>query len=268
MFNRRMFVIIAFSLIVIGVLGAWFTFPISITSAPFKVDKVISGKPIDTILFDSTEANLTIVPTDHSDIQLSLRGKGDKFNEKQFVVNTSDSTLKVTFQIEDSKWYDFYTWEQTPSLHVQLPKKIYQSLYIKNHNGSIEVTQQQIKEMNIHAANGAIIFKQIESSQIETSSVNGQIQMQNVTGNINGETVNGEIDLALSDLNRTLTLSSENGSILVKTKQKPVNNTIHAQTVNGRINLFDQYTGSAFFGEGDHRVQLKTTNGSIDVLQE
>jgi len=86
-----------------------------------------------------------------------------------------------------------------------------------------------------------------------------------VTGDVVGITDNGRIGLQTEDLNRNLDFKTDNGSILIETRNQPTNVSIHSKTGHGRVDIFGERNSRTVFGAGENSIRLKSDNGSITV---
>lgn len=91
--------------------------------------------------------------------------------------------------------------------------------------------------------------------------------MDNVEGEIRGSTDNGRILLLTNKINWPIDLSTDNGSIEIKTKSEPTNATINAEVGNGKITIFGEETKLKTFGKGESLIKLQTDNGRITVTK-
>jgi len=189
------------------------------------------------------------------------------------------------------------------TLNVSIPSKLYQSLVMKTDNGRIEATKilgktvtantdngrihlQEIAATSLTAEtdNGRIVLEKIQAEHIRTKTDNGRIEMsyveaesigaesdngriefEHVTGDVVGITDNGRIGLQTEDLNRNLDFKTDNGSILIETRNQPTNVSIHSKTGHGRVDIFGERNSRTVFGAGENSIRLKSDNGSITV---
>lgn len=244
------------------------------------------------------------------DIGLSLDGKmhvdvEDKGYNQQLFVDILDRTLVITLKEEVKKWgiFSFTINTKSPKVTVQLPPKIYDSIKImtdngkveganlesiiltaKSDNGSIQFTDTKAAELSIRSDNGAlkldssrveklkaksdngkIELTDIWAEQVKLQTDNGSILMDNVEGKIDSESDNGKITLTTSSLDRDITLKTDNGGITIETTSEPSNASIHAHRDYGKAKIFGVKSNHTVYGAGQHSIVLKTDNGSIDI---
>ena len=189
------------------------------------------------------------------------------------------------------------------TLNVFIPTKVYQSFVMKSDNGRIDVKKLLAKnvaantdngriQLNEIAAtsltaetdNGRITLKKIQSDLVKTKTDNGRVEMQfveadtifaesdngqielgDVDGAITGTTDNGRITLQTTHLNQNIDFQTDNGSILIESRNEPTNVSVHAKTSNGKIDVFGEHNSRTVFGDGEHVIRLKSGNGRITV---
>lgn len=229
----------------------------------------------------------------------------DKGYNQQLFVDVLDRTLVVTLKEEVKKWgiFSFTINTKSPQVRVQLPSKIYDSLKIvtdngrifgtdlesiilaaKSDNGSICFEDTKTAELSIRSDNGALKLKSsrtekaemksdngkielenVAAEQLRIQSDNGSILMDNVEGRISAESDNGRIRLYTSNLDRDITLKTDNGGITVETAEEPTNAAIHAHKDYGKAKIFGVKSNHTVYGAGKNSIILKTDNGSIEV---
>ncbi|MDR0266686.1 LiaI-LiaF-like domain-containing protein [Paenibacillus sp.] len=227
----------------------------------------------------------------------------DRMIEERWKVNTEGDTLVLSLN-DDNNWFSFFNIEfdkDEEYLNVQIPKPLEVEVHTKNDsikgretgagftavttNGSINLTQiegivsattsnssitlEQIKD-NVSATttNGTVRVTDVGgSAQLKTS--NSAITVNNIAGGLTAKTTNGSIK-GTSAIGGDWNCSSSNGSISLGIP-KNTNAEIKAKTTNSSIkgNISwvqdDDDKRSATIGDGTHKVELDTTNGSIKV---
>ena len=74
--------------------------------------------------------------------------------------------------------------------------------------------------------------------------------------------------MVTDNLERTISLKTDNGLINIRTSTEPKNATIHADIDNGRIDIFGSANEKSVFGKGKNIIDLRTDNGIISVKHE
>lgn len=170
-----------------------------------------------------------------------------------------------------------------PALVVYLPTTVYNAVSIRTSNGSIEISDFEIEQLNLRTSNGNIDVSDIQGNvEVQTSngrveasrlngeahqftSSNGRLQLANIAGDITGTTRNGSIDFDNPTLEQDLNLRTSNGSVTVALSEQPEDAQFRLRTNNGRINLFGLRNEQQTFGNGQHEVEIRTSNGRITV---
>lgn len=188
-------------------------------------------------------------------------------------------------------------------LQVHVPKQTYDRLFVENKNGMIAVAHVEAADIHLATENGIVAMYRISANKINALTVNGKVKGENVetetfeattengsvegkrihantldlttengeirlfevTGDIFGKTKNGSIFIEVTDLDRSLDLSTTNGRIDIKSAEKPTNASIHAFVKNGSIDIFGDKKPHTVIGDGKHQIHLETENGSIKL---
>lgn len=283
--NKRNLSIIAGILIIIGVVGAIFTYRVHVPQ-PFSEEKTIDSKNISTVQIQSDNADINIYESNEDHIKVILEGETSTNRKKQFTVDADDSVLAIRYKEKFHSWFhfDFFHVYKPVHLNVYLPEKEYELFEITNVNGEIIVEKQKINDLDVKTTNGDIELNNIRSNKVSVKTSNGDMELKDVAapnihvdsvngsmllneleGDITGETTNGNFSVTTKDLNRNIKLKTVNGDMVIRTAQEPKNTEFNVSVVNGDINILDKYSGSAKIGNGENLIELTTTNGDITV---
>lgn len=123
---------------------------------------------------------------------------------------------------------------------------------------------------SITTANGSITLNGTNQGAV-LKTVNGAVNVQSVSGTVSEDTVNGT--LTAEQIRGDVQLHVVNGTIRVQ----QISGAVNADSVNGGISVQsnivawqlngDNHHGTEILGSGQYRVNLATTNGSIDMTQ-
>lgn len=283
--NKRNLSIIAGILIIIGVVGAIFTYRVHVPQ-PFSEEKTIDSKNISTVQIQSDNADINIYESNEDHIKVILEGETSTNRKKQFTVDADDSVLAIRYKEKFYSWFhfDFFHVYKPVHLNVYLPEKEYELFEITNVNGEIIVEKQKINDLDVKTTNGDIELNNIRSNKVSVKTSNGDMELKDVAapnihvdsvngsmllneleGDITGETNNGNFSVTTKDLERNIKLKTINGDMVIRTEREPKNTEFNVSVVNGDINILDKYTGSAKIGNGENLIELTTTNGDITV---
>lgn len=283
--NKRNLSIIAGILIIIGVVGAIFTYGVHVPQ-PFSEEKTIDSKNISTVQIQSDNADINIYESNEDHIKVILEGETSTNRKKHFTVDADDSVLAIRYKEKFYSWFhfDFFHVYKPVHLNVYLPEKEYELFEITNVNGEIIVEKQKINDLDVKTTNGDIELNNIRSNKVSVKTSNGDMELKDVAapnihvdsvngsmllneleGDITGETNNGNFSVTTKDLERNIKLKTINGDMVIRTEREPKNTEFNVSVVNGDINILDKYTGSAKIGNGENLIELTTTNGDITV---
>lgn len=243
---------------------------------------------------------LVVRPSSDTTTTVELIGPHEKLNLSTEVVG---DTLFIRLKNLRHWLFMFNFNMKTVTLNVFIPTKVYQSFVMKSDNGRIDALKLLGKNISANTDNGRIQLNEIaatsltaetdngriilekiqadhvkaktdngrvemqtvEADTIYAESDNGRIEMKSVDGAITGTTDNGRITLQTTSLNQNIDFQTDNGSILIESRNEPTNVSIHAKTTNGKIDVFGERNSRTTFGDGEHVIRMKSGNGRITV---
>jgi DUF4097 and DUF4098 domain-containing protein YvlB len=143
-------------------------------------------------------------------------------------------------------------------------------------NGSIEIEDLQ-GTAKAKTSNGKIEITRV-SGYVEAKTSNGSITITDVSGTVAAQTSNGRIRAEIQEIQDDIRIKTSNGSIELYVSPD-LNATIEMKTSNGKITIqgieiiaseLSKTKLKGKFGNGGKHLDVKTSNGSIDVykLQE
>lgn len=131
-------------------------------------------------------------------------------------------------------------------------------------------------DLDLRSTNGGIRIDNCKG-MIKLTTTNGKITGDKISGNIIARTTNGSVEMEMLkvDIQEEMTLKTTNGSIRLYLPDD-INVDVKAKTTNGSIRcelpLTEGYEKSkrrleGSINKGGPRIYLKTTNGSIKILE-
>ncbi|WP_096270759.1 DUF4097 family beta strand repeat-containing protein [Paucisalibacillus globulus] len=265
--KQRLMTFIATGLIVVGLIGVLFTYKSSGAAEETMNEKVIQNPNITDISIESDNATIEVLPTTDEHITVKFAAKESKYNKYKLEIEEDGDTLSVELSekliqfINFNLDFDF----SGPKITVYLPHKQYEKLMVDNINGKVSVKQINVETIHAKTVNGRIVMEDLNTTRTTVSSENGSIELEYVNGIITSDVVNGSTTFITDNLDRSIDLESVNGKIKVVTDQEPTNATIEVNVVNGKVDVFGNDSRNAVIGDGEHRIKLKTVNGSITI---
>lgn len=282
MLNVRKILVIAFFILLIGIIGSVLTY----ASANDKTDwetanQTIDPEQVQNLDIESNNAEIDIVLTNDKEIKIEYRAQ---IADERLHTEINDSTLFIQVKDRSKKWFNFGLFSPTKSLKVFVPEKDYKQLDVMNDNGPIYLSNLTIEQINLltdngrltmdnlkassigaESDNGRIELKNVLSDQIEVKTSNGKVNFEDVEGDISGQSNNGSISLKTKHLNRSLDFETDNGKIMIQTEQEPTSAVFDLRVDNGKINVFGESNWNTIVGNGDHLIKLVTHNGGITI---
>ncbi len=180
---------------------------------------------------------------------------------------------------------DIHETDEGLEVQTRIPRKAkgggFFSWLLGESGGSISVSYE-IKvpakmDLEIHSTNGKLYLEGCRGF-LKLFTTNGKITAENIQGTVDARTTNGSIKVVMEEMlpEEDLRLRTTNGSIRLYLPSD-VNAVLDAKTTNGSIRcelpLTERYSGNkkhlqGKINEGGPLIYLKTTNGSIKVLEK
>ncbi|API92739.1 hypothetical protein J32TS6_19440 [Virgibacillus pantothenticus] len=258
--------LVAIIFIIIGGVGCLFTFK-SLARQEVAVTKEVSADEVTNLEFELVNEEVTIVPTEKSDISIELKGRSNRPDKEFLEIEQQDGTLIVRKKPEKFR-IQFFNRGDSLTLTVRLPQKEFASMQIDSKNGAIYGEQFSVKTLHASAANGKIVLEQVKTDTTEVSTRNGGVELSHVEGRLIGKTSNGSMALLTDKLNQSMELNTKNGSIDINVKEEPTNVTYDLRTDNGGIEVFGNDDWDTVVGDGTHIIKAVTANGSIAIMKQ
>ncbi|MFJ8064500.1 DUF4097 family beta strand repeat-containing protein [Psychrobacillus sp. NPDC096426] len=231
-----------------------------------KSDEIIvEDKNYSNIEVVADNATVELLPTKEKKTTVSFSGKMKKKLKYHLSADVKGDTLYVELKEKRRNFIQFGFSSLSNKITVHVPVKEYGEIKTEIDNGRIIVKNMQATSVNLESNNGEIELTDIASENVYVQTDNGKISLRHVEGSINAETDNGQISLLTNNLDRAISLETNNGLINIQAEQEPTNATIHAKTDNGRISIFGKSSEQTTFGNGENMIKLSTDNGMITV---
>lgn len=253
---------IATVLVVVGIVGSLLTF--NNNKEEVSKEETISSENVDQVEVYGENAKIDVLPTEENDISVALNGTKSINNNENLNVKINNHTLKVDLGGRKWRLFDFDSFFNDMSLTIHVPEKQYDALHVNSGNGDITAKEIEADDVELETSNGRVTGENLKTSAFSADTDNGKIILKDIDGTIAGRTANGKISIDMKDLERSIDLKTANGAIEIHSEQEPKNVSLVANTDNGSIDIFGQNSGYVV-GNGEHTVQLKTANGSINV---
>lgn len=202
----------------------------------------------------SLNHNIILEHTDDNDIKIYY----DNNIQKDLTIKIHNDTLTVK-GTSHINIFNFFKRKYYSDIFIYIPKKLY-NIIIKDMNANINITLENIDQLNIKDINGNIFVKTGTLSSLNINDVNGNTEIIDVNvDNIIINDINGNIksnyiealDTMICDVNGNITLffndKSENYNLTKKTlftsqtidNNAPKNITIKSVTGNANIYFED-----------------------------
>lgn len=263
--KQKILMLVASVLIIVGLIGVLFTFPLSGSESKIDKTETIQNTEINKIAVKTENARMEVLPTSDDHITVEFSAPESRQNKYKLEIEEQGDSLEIEVK---EKYLRFFTLDFTfsgPELTIYLPEKQWEELSMHNINGKMIADNITVSSLNAKTTNGVIQLIDLDTKSAIATSKNGNIMFEHVDGEITIDVVNGNTKLITDNLDRSIQLESVNGTIKIETEEEPTNATIEADVKNGKVSIFGDDMRNVRFGDGDHSVKLKTVNGNISV---
>lgn len=255
--------VIAFLLILIGVIGSIATFKTAGNRANWvTLNEEIDVTRIQNIIIATDNANIEVLPHNESTVKIKSSGINP---EKDVKTSVEEDALFIHLKHSRNKLFNFNMSSSVSSLKVYVPDKEFALIQIESDNGRIKGEGFTAVNIQVQTDNGLIELKHLKSAYILAEADNGMISFEDVEGELRAETDNGAIKLITDDLDRNIELTTDIGQIDIQTTVKPINAEITASVDLGSVSIFGHSNNNTLFGDGENKIILATDIGQIKV---
>lgn len=274
--------IVASLLLIVGIVGSFFTFQ-SMGKTEAVTEKKVINDDFSQMEITTDDAQVKVLPTSNAEAKVELSGKNENYH---LSTGVERSTLKIDVNHRQRKLFNFDFTSLHLTLKMYVPEKVYGSLQIESDNGRVTVDHLQAKEIYAKTDNGSIKLKDMESSKVTAKADNGTINLNNVVadmvttkadngkiildhvdGKLSSHTNNGSISLITRSLDRPIDFETDNGKIKIQTEKEPTNAIFDINVDNGKVTIFGESNWDTVIGNGDYLIKLTTKNGKITVTK-
>ncbi|WP_066187264.1 MULTISPECIES: DUF4097 family beta strand repeat-containing protein [Gracilibacillus] len=245
----KIILIIAGMLLIVGVIGMVVTFSPYYEAGNIEESetKRLAEEDISALQIKARNTNIYFQPAGETEPRIEYTATGRNVEQETFEHFMDGETLIIEIK---RKLFNFFKvdlfFQSTSTLHVFLPAEEWENIEASTINGSLEGERIDVSALNVH-------------------STNGRIMLDSISGDIEAQTTNGRIDITTESLDQSMDLKTVNGGVTIHSNQKPNNVVLDLRTVNGSTKVFGTTDWDSMYGNGEHLIKARTTNGSISI---
>ncbi len=198
----------------------------------------------------------------------AVRGRRENLDKIKIEIDSGSSFVRV-----DTIYPKIKNFRGRVKYEIKVPEGI-ELENVRSVNGSVHVTGP-VGDVEASSTNGNVVVSDV-SGTMSLKTTNGGVKATDVDGEILARSTNGSIYLTVNSVTDKITARSTNGGITLNIESRNIDADLEARTTNGRIQVDFPVTIQGGWsskrsiegriGEGGPLVTLKTTNGSIKVL--
>jgi HSP20 family molecular chaperone IbpA len=267
MLNTKRWKVIGILLLVIGAVGAIFTYP-SMADTEQVTEEHQFDEEITAVTVDSDNSRLEFFPSADNTTRVEFELPGNQKQRYNLAATVEDGVLKVEANEKILQFFSFGFNFDSFVTSVYLPEEMYDSIIAETSNGAIVMEEISASTVEAASTNGAVIFDRLDVESVTANATNGTIEFIDVHATLHAETTNGRINLQTDSIEHPIDFETTNGKINIVVDQIPENAEIRANVTNGSVDVFGEDSSFRTFGNGDISINLKTVNGSITVSDQ
>lgn len=258
--------LIAVSLIVIGVIGMIFTFKNSIQTTKASGNETFAAHSVNNLNIETDLANIDVVPGNSDGIEVAWEGTVKKQTDQLIKITEKADTLLLKIKPNKNRWNLLQFGEKNTKLNVTvtLPKKHLNELNIKNDIGSIYINSSHVKKLNLNSDVGNIAVHDTTAQAMNVQSELGTIKITESTGTLQAETDLGALQVQTSEIKHDMDLETGLGNILIEVPAIPENVSFDLYSDIGLVKTFDQ-KGGYHVPNPAYTIRATTDLGNITV---
>lgn len=298
-YRMKMVILVALSLLVIGVIGVGVmtVFGGGFHKVEIHKKEMVAGGKIDEIEVKTSAADVEVVTVDSKEIEVLLDGNMSKglVDKYKFMVKEENNRLNVEFTKDgNSVGWNVGTTAEV-KLQIKVPSKLYENMKIKTSSGDVLAKEMEIKTAEIKTSSGDISLLQSKinekltaktsSGAIETNK--SEIVAANLTtssGEIKADglhsdevvftTSSGNIEYNDKSLQGEIECNTSSGDVHMKFDTFPESLKINFEGGSGKPHLnvpgllYEEKTKHKLIGvkgSGEHKLQVKTSSGDFKL---
>src|SRR5690625_4666503 len=208
---------VGLGLMILGLIGILFS------AKPYfsqqRIDEVAtySGEYIQEVVIDSSYAKVEVLPTDHEEIIVELKGYArDKIQDTiDNVVSINEQIGQLAIDISRFRFFNFSLFSfnliKRLDVIVWLPKKEYKHLKVKNDVGKTTVQNLAVEQLTIENAVANMNIENIIAKAIHVENNVGNITLNNNSGEIFATNDVGNISVRTNEINHHMTFVAKVG---------------------------------------------------------
>ncbi|MBM7663481.1 lia operon protein LiaG [Bacillus mesophilus] len=291
-------VVIALTLLVIGILGSAVTAAVTDTftleTVKLHEESEINNSNIKNIKVNVSSSDIQLTPSESENIKVTLDGRVSEkvLDRYQFNVEENGESLHVNLDLE--LFFSIGVSIADLTVMIEVPDKHYKSIVLESSSGDIHVNQLTADELDTQSSSGDIHIDKVESKQsfiLESSSgsievlnstapsftasaSSGDISFREIHGNIAVNTSSGEIKLDNEKVAGDFIAEASSGDVTVNYKESPTSllidfegssgdGDVSLENVNYEEKADDLIVGK--IGDGKYTVKVRVSSGDFKL---
>ncbi|MGY0693412.1 DUF4097 family beta strand repeat-containing protein [Virgibacillus sp. FSP13] len=265
--NKKIY-IVAFFLVIIGVVGAAFTAKGFFAQEPINGEAYFATSQIDHITVDSQVANVHIVRSNSKNIEVEWEGTLLKSALDSGNVSVKEEGTTLWVGTGEDSFFDFvsFGFNFNPlEITIHLPEKQFTSIVVENDVGNTYVSSVDTERLHVESDVSDMEIASVNTDLLEVESDVGSIYLKDSNGKLFAKSNVGDITIDIDEIKHDMEINSDVGDIAITTSTIPSNVSFNGNSSVGSVTMFGK-EGSFINKQAEYMVRIKNDVGDIDVI--
>ncbi|WP_158701601.1 DUF4097 family beta strand repeat-containing protein [Lentibacillus sp. Marseille-P4043] len=265
--NKKLY-IVAFFLVIIGVIGAAFSAKDFFSKEPIDGDVHIASAEIEHIMVDSQVANVRIIQSASDDIEVEWEGTLLKSALDSGNVSVEEEGTTLWVGTEEDSLFDFvsFGFNFNPlEITIHLPEKQFTSIVVDNDVGNTYVSSVDTERLHVESDVSDVETASVNADLLEVESDVGSIYLKDSNGKLFAKSNVGDITIDIDEIKHDMEIISDVGDIVITTSTIPSNVSFNGNSSVGSVTMFGK-DGSFINKQAEYMVQIRNDVGDIDIM--
>ncbi|WP_219835176.1 DUF4097 family beta strand repeat-containing protein [Paenibacillus sp. R14(2021)] len=277
----RNWLLVGIILLVVGLIGAFGTLQLggdfSFGTEEVHQQQQISAAGINTVAIDSGSIDLTIVPTDSSEVKATLTGRASKkyMNKLKLKLKLKKEGDSLIVAFEGHTGFSMGVSILNLDMKLELPQQQYRQLKLDSGSGDIQLSGMAIDAIALDGGSGDMKLSQLQTKELLVSLGSGNVDASDIAsgGNVTVKANSGDVAVErLAAKQLAVDIGSGNvdaadveaevkvdtGSGDVSLAQKDITQPVNLKTGSGNVSLMTDSRPS------QAEITYSTGSGSFD----
>ncbi|QHE53994.1 DUF4097 family beta strand repeat-containing protein [Pontibacillus sp. HMF3514] len=239
----------------------------------FEKTASFDSSDIEEIFLDVSSEDVQIYRSTSNDIKVRYYGESnhhEKVKDAFFAKQDGDK-----LQIETKSTVVFGVIYHDVNIDIAIPEKQWGKVSLNSSSGDIKAVNLGAESLFINLSSGDVRLDQVQANEINIKTSSGSFEGDRVKGHLTVHTSSGDVELFKHPLNHNMNIQSSSGDVSIQASEKPSNLYLQFDSSSGEADItfpmkflsMDESHIKGSVGEGEYKIQVKTSSGDFDFTQ-